>query len=97
MSIKIANKDGFRYGENAYLIGNECGLLCVAYGDCEGDALDNAADIGYLDCQLMSDEDHAKYDSKGWDDSFICAGKESEPFWSEYLWIKPASKRKEAA
>ena len=95
--MKIANKDGFRCGEHAYLIGNEYGLLCVAYGDCEGDALDNAADIGYLDCQLMSDAAHAEYDSNGWHDSFICAGNASEPFRSDYLWIKPASERKEVA
>ena len=32
--MKIA-KDGFRYGESAYLIGNEFGLICVAYGNNE--------------------------------------------------------------
>ena len=95
--MKIANKDGFRYGQTAYLIGNEYGLLCVAYGDCEGYALDNAVDAGYMDCQLMSDEDHAEYEGNGWNDSFIYAGNEGSPFWSEYLWIKPASERKGVA
>jgi len=95
--MKIANKDGFRYGENAYLIGNEYGLLCVAYGDYEGTALDNAVDAGYLDCQLMSDADHAEYDANGWHDSYMYAGNASEPFWSEYLWIKPASERERVA
>lgn len=91
--MKIANKDGFRYGESAYLIGNEYGLICVSYGDYEGTALDNAVDAGYMNSELMSDADHAEYDSNGWHDSFICAGNASEPFWSEYLWIKPAGER----
>ena len=95
MKIKIANKDGYRFGESAYLIGNEFGLLCVSYGDHEQEAIDNAVDEGFMDSQLMSDEDHAEYASNGWDDSYIYAGGASEPFWSEYLWIKPASERKE--
>jgi len=97
MGIKIANKDGFRYGESAYLIGHEFGLICVAYGNNEQEAIDNAVDAGYMDCQLMSDSDHTEYDANGWHDSFIYAGDASEPFWSEYLWIKPASERKEVA
>jgi hypothetical protein len=97
MTIKIANKDGFRWGEKAYLIGHELGLMCVAYANNEQDALDYAVDAGYLDCQLMSDSDHAEYDSNGWHDSFLYAGSASEPLWSEYLWIKPASERKEVA
>jgi len=95
MKIKIANKDGYRFGERAYLIGNEYGLLCVAYGDNEQEAIDNAVDEGFLDSELMSDEDHAEYDSEGWHDSYIYAGNAGEAFWSEYLWIKPASERKE--
>ena len=97
MSIKIANKDGFRWGERAYLIGHEFGLICVSYGNNEQEAIDNAVNDNLMDCQLMSDEDHAEYDTNGWHDSYIYAGGASEPFWSEYLWIKPASERKEAA
>ena len=92
--MRIANKNGFRFGENAYLIGNEYGLLCVSYGDYEGSALDNAVDDGYMDSERMSDADHAEYDANGWHDSFIYAGNASEPIWSNYLWIKPASERK---
>ena len=95
--MKIANKDGFRYGENAYLIGHEFGLLCVSYGDNEGDALDNAVDAGYMDSELMSDADHAEYDANGWHDSYIYAGSASEPFWCNHLWIKPASERERVA
>jgi len=95
MQIRIANKDGYRFGERAYLIGNEFGLLCVAYGDNEQAAIDNAVNEGFLDSELMSDEDHAEYDSEGWHDSYIYAGDAGEAFWSQYLWIKPASERKE--
>jgi len=94
--MKIANKDGFRLGQKAYLIGHEFGLICVAYGDCEQDAIDSAVDEGFMDSEKMSDEDYAEYSSNGWDDSYIYAGNASEPFWCNYLWIKPASERKEA-
>lgn len=92
--LKIANKDGYRYGESAYLIGNEFGLLCVSYGYDERCALDSAADAGYMDSELMTDADHAEYEANGWHDSFIYAGNASEPFWAERLWIKSASERK---
>lgn len=94
MTIQIANKDGYRFGEQAYLVGNEFGVLCVSYGNNEQESLDNAVDAGFLDCQLMSADDHAEYDANGWHDSYIYAGNAGEPFWSEYLWIKPASERK---
>ena len=97
MSIKIANKEGFRCGERAYLIGHEFGLICVSYGNNEQEAIDNAVDDNLMDCQLMSDEDHAEYDTNGWHDSYMYAGNASEPFWTEYLWIKLASERKEVA
>ena len=92
--MKVANKDGFRWGENAYLIGHEFGLICVSYGSHEQEAIDNAADEGFMDSERMSDADHAEYDSKGWHDSFLYAGNASEPFWNEHLWVKLASDRK---
>ena len=91
--MNIANKDGYRSGEHAFLIGNEFGLLCVAYAHHEQDALDYAVDAGYLDSQLMSPEDYAEYEANGWHDSFAHLGNVGEPFWTEYLWIKPASER----
>jgi len=97
MTIKIANKDGFRYGERAYLIGHEFGLICVSYGNNEQEAIDNAVDDGLMDCQLMSNEDHAEYNTNEWHDSYMYAGNASEPFWTEYLWIKLANERKEVA
>jgi len=92
--MRIANKDGFRFGENAYLIGHEFGLICVSYGNNEQEALDNAVDSGYMDSERMADSDYKEYDANGWHDSFIYAGNASEPFWANYLWIKPASERK---
>jgi hypothetical protein len=91
--MKIANKHGFRYGEQAYLIGNEFGLICVSYANNEQDALDYAVDDNCMDSERMSDEDFKEYEAKGWDDSYITLGNASEPFWAEYLWIKPASER----
>ena len=92
--MNIANKDGFRWGQKAYLIGHEVGLICVAYGDCEQDAIDYAVDEGFMDSEKMSDEAHAEYNTNEWYDSYMYAGNASEPFWTEYLWIKLASERK---
>ena len=93
-NLNIANKDGFKWGEKAYLIGNEFGLLCISYAHNEFDALDNAVDEGFMDSELMCQKDHQEYESNGWHDSFVYAGNASEPFWCEHLWIKPASDRK---
>ena len=92
--MKIANKDGFRYGEQAFLISHEFGLICIAYGNYEYDALDHAADEGLLDSELMSAEDLEEYEANGWDDSFVRLGNASEAFWCEHLHINLASKRK---
>lgn len=93
-TLNIANKDGFRWGETAYLVGTEFGVRCVAYANCEHDALDYAVDEGFLDSDIMSDEDHEEYSSNGWGDSFTYAGNCGHPVWTENLWIKPASERK---
>lgn len=92
--LKIANKDGFRWGEKAFLISNEFGVRCVSYANNEQDALDNAVDEGFLDSDIMSDEDYEEYNKNGWHDSFCYAGNASEPIWTEYLFIKQASERK---
>lgn len=93
--MNIANKDGFRFGETAYIIGNELGVRCIAYANNEQEALDYAVDEGFLDSDIMSDKDHAEYDKNGYYDSFCYAGNAGEPIWIEYLWIKPASNRKQ--
>jgi hypothetical protein len=69
-----------------WAFGNEFGLLCVVAHRNESDAMDEAADLGFLDQQRMSAEDEAEYESQGWEDSFIRLGNASEAFWSEYLW-----------
>jgi len=95
-SLKIANKDGYHWGETAYLIGHELGTICVSYGNNEQEALDNAVDEGFMNSELMSADDYCEYERNGWGDSYIIAGNASEAFWSEYLWVKPASGRKAA-
>ena len=92
--MNIANKDGYRWGEKAYLIGHEFGLICVVYANCAQDALDYAVDEGFMASERMSDEDWLEHDSNGWHDSFITAGNAGEAFWCDYVWIKPASERK---
>jgi len=95
--MKIANRNGFKFGEQAYLIENEFGLVCVSYASCEQDALDHAVDAGFLDSQIMSEEDHKEYESEGWHDSFTFAGNEGKPVWSTYLRITEADDRKRIA
>ena len=55
--MNIANKDGFKYGEQAYIISHEFGTICIAYGNNEWEALDNAVDYGFMDNEMMSKED----------------------------------------
>jgi hypothetical protein len=92
-NLRIANRDGFKWGETAYIIGNAFGTMCVSYGNNECEALDHAVDSGFLDSELMSEEDHAEYSKNQWDDSYTYLGNASEALWTEYLWIKPASER----
>jgi len=94
-TLNIANKDGFRFGEQAYLVGNEYGLKCVAYARNEQEALDYAVDEGFMQSEIMSWEDYMEHQTNGWHDSWTYAGNASEPIWSEHLWIKPASDRKQ--
>jgi len=92
-NLRIANKDGFKWGETAYIIGNEYGTLCVSYGNNECEALDHAADAGFFDSERMSGEDHAEYSENQWGDSYTYLGNAGEAFWTEHLWIKLASER----
>lgn len=99
--MKIANKDEFipkgKYNPHkvqGYFIGNEFGILCVAYASSEQGALDAAVDSGCLNSEIMTDCDYSEYLANGWTDSFTYAGNAAEPIWTEYLWIKPTSERK---
>ena len=69
----------------AWVIYTEFGERCIVTGANEQDALDNAADSGALDSDIMSDEDYQEYSSNGWGDSYIHLGNAGEPFWCEYL------------
>ena len=84
---RIANPGERCFYDNTYAIHNEYGVIAIVYADCEQYALDEAADSGKLNSELMNAEDWLEYSSKGWDDSYMCLGNASEPFWSEYLGI----------
>ena len=87
-NLNIANQDGFKRGETAYIIGQEHGTLCVSYGNNECEALGHAVDAGFLEGELMHivDTEQRQWIQKRMD------GVRSSP---EYLWIKPASERKQ--
>ena len=77
-----------------FIVGNEYGELCRVsdYGvNCEGDALDWAVDEGYLDANIMSDEDVEEAIADGWDVDILRAGNASEAIHSDYLWIREVS------
>ena len=82
--VMLLNEHGYEkgnsYGYSAYAISNEYGVFAVEIGH-EYDVLDVAVDNNKMDGQLMSDTDHAEYESEGWDDSYILLGNASEPFW----------------
>lgn len=81
----LANPGEKCFYDSRFVIANEYGPIAIVYADHEQDALDIAVNAGKLDCQAMSDSDYAEYLQNGWDDSFLCAGNASEPFWCEYL------------
>ena len=84
----IANPGESKWYKHSYAISHEFGVFILVHADNEQDAFDIAADSGKLDVQLMSDDDYQEYDSNGWDDSFMCLGNASQPFWSEHIGIK---------
>jgi hypothetical protein len=85
---RIANFDDKAFSRKRYAIANEYGIIAFAYGNCEQDALDAAADSGHLDSERMSPDDYNEYSQNGWDDSLCYLGNAGEPFWCEYLQIK---------
>lgn len=84
---RIANPLEGCFYRNRYAIANEFGFIAFVHADCEGDALDIAADSGHLDSERMSEEDFNECAAMGWDDSYILLGNASEPFHSHYLSI----------
>ena len=88
VKAQIANPGESVFYDKAYSIHNEYGRIAIVHAGNEQDALDIAADAGKLDCLIMSDSDHAEYSENLWHDSYIHAGNDSAPYWSEYLSIK---------
>ncbi len=84
---RIANPNERRYYDKTYAVHNEYGVVAIVYADCEQNALDEALDGGKLDSMLMSAEDFAEYEQKGWHDSYMLLGNASEPVWTDYLGI----------
>ena len=83
----IANPNDHRIFSKTYAIGNEYGLLAIAYADCALEALDEALDAGRLDSELMPPEVLDEYVANGWDDSYALLGNAGEPVYTEYLTI----------
>ena len=69
-----------------WIIGHEYGALCAVWATNAQDALDAAVDADLLDSMLIPEDELSDYS----DDEIVRAGNASEPFFSEYLWIKPA-------
>ena len=79
-----------------FIVGNEYGELCRVSEDdaavqCGQDALDWAVDEGYLNADIMSDDDIAEAYADGWGDDLLRAGNASEAIHSDYLWIREVS------
>ena len=62
-----------------WIIGNGYGNLAVIFAEHEQEALDIAVDDGYMDGEIVYDEDG---------DEVIYAGNAGEPVDSTYLWLE---------
>ena len=84
---------GYEAGEynphnvRAWVIANEYGIVAVAIGEHQQEALDNAVDDGLMDGEIMSQEDHIEHLTNGWHDSYTYAGNAGEPVWTTYQTI----------
>ena len=59
----IANPGDKSFTRRSYAIANEFGIIAIAYADCEGDALDTAADSGHLNGHRIEEEDRINQDT----------------------------------
>ena len=84
----IANPNERTYYQHTYAISNEFGAIAFVHANYDQEALDIAADAGKLDSQIMASVDYVEYRDNGWEDSYLYAGNDSQPYWSEYLSIK---------
>ena len=74
-----------------YAVGNEFGQVCQVSDcavNCACDALDWAVDNGYLDGDIMSDEDVQEAQADGWADDITFAGNYGLPIRTDYLWVR---------
>tara|TARA_R110000744_G_scaffold101158_1_gene195034 strand:- start:222 stop:638 length:417 start_codon:yes stop_codon:yes gene_type:complete len=91
--IAALTEAGYEAGEynphnvRAWVVGNEFGALGVVVGAHEQEALDEAVDSGFMDSELMSQQDYKEYSDNGWHDSYTYAGNASEAIWTEHLSI----------
>lgn len=70
--------------DRLYVIGHVFGVVCATWGRSEQDALDEAADRGWLDAfQLDDPPDQTAED----DENIIRLGNASEPFNGSDMWI----------
>jgi len=88
VKAQIANPGESVFYDKTYSIHNEFGRIAIVHANNIQDALDIAADAGKLDSQLMSDSGLAKCVANLWHDSYIHAGNDSAPYWSEYMSIQ---------
>lgn len=77
-----------------WIIGNEYGVLAIAWADCEQDALDEAVDDGLMDECLVDDKEFTTTD-KTEQSELAYLGNASEPFDLTNVWIKPIKLNKQ--
>lgn len=70
-----------------FVVGDEMGANCAVWADNESDALDEAADQGWLDYLKPDPEDWAAM-SEAEQGDFVLLGNASEPFDGQYLWLR---------
>ena len=71
-----------------WIIGNEYGVLCLVWGDCEQDALDAACDGDMLAGLAIDEKDALEKEEKYGGEGVMRLGNASEPFDSTYAWIE---------
>ena len=68
------------YNVKLWVIGNEYGALCAAWGSCEQDVLDAAVDAGLLDSLMDEEQDYNN-------EALTPLGNAGELFDLDYVWM----------
>ena len=66
-----------------YAIGHEFGAICAVWASNQQDALDEACDLGLLDCFLYEDQSPENYESG----DFVALGNAGELFDLQHAWL----------